>query len=699
MAAEIAISRLLRPRSIAIVGASPTAGSLGANVLANLDRAGFDGPIYPINPKRTQIGGRPCLASVAELPADVDCAILAIPRAGVLDALEACGARGVRSAIIFSAGFAEDGDAGRDAQAEIGRIAQRYHMAVEGPNCLGAVNFVDGIPLTFIDVAGDRLADDSGLAIVSQSGAMATVVGSNLLQRGLGLSYSISSGNEAALGVEDFVEHLLGDARTRAILMVVEQFRSPKRFLELARRARSLNKPILLLHPGRSDAAAQSAATHTGAMAGDYQVMRALVSHAGVTVVETIEELLDLAELTMRCPRPGAAGAVVMAESGAFKALALDFAESIGLPLPTLSDETHQALRAVLPDFIPPSNPLDITAQGLVDPDLYRKALTPFLHDPAIGAVVLAIIMTNEATSRLKLGPIVSTLTELKSPKPVIFAALDECDEVSAEYIAALRALGVPYFPSSERALRALRHYLRMGAAAHAAASDAALPAIDLPKGVLSEYASKQVLTQIGLAIPPGGLARDVAEARAIAQSIGFPVVLKAQASALAHKSEAGGVELNVKAETLDAAWTRLHANVGQARPDVTLDGVLVEAMSPGGVELILGGRNDPQWGPVILIGFGGVLAEALHDVRLIPPDLSREAVIAELLALKSAALLKGFRHIAKRDIGAVADLALKLGALLQAAPRIREIDVNPVMVYAEGAGALALDALIVCDA
>ncbi len=695
------ISRLLRPRSIAVVGASPTPGSLGANVIANLERAGFTGALHLINPKRAEIGGRPCLSSVAELPEGVDCAIMAIPRAGVQEALQACAERKVASAVIFSAGFAEDGEAGRAAQDEIARIAHENSIAVEGPNCLGTVNYIDRIPLTFINGPVDALGERAGLAIVSQSGAMAAVVSVNLLQRELGLSYSVSTGNEAVLSVEDFVEYLLEDANTSAILMVVEHFRKPRKFLKLARRARELNKPILLLHPGRSEAARESAATHTGAMAGDYQVMRTQVARAGVTVVDTLEELLDLSELVMRCrrPDPKATGAAVLAESGAFKALTLDFCASVNLDLPALSPATHDKLRAVLPAFIPPSNPLDITAQGLVDTGLYRASLTPFMEDDAIGAVMLCIIMTNVATSLLKLGPITSTLADLAPQKPVIFAALDECEEVPLENIRALRAMGVPYFPSTERAYRALSHFLRMFAPVLPVPDvGAALPSLGFPKGVLSEYDSKQIFAKIGLSIPSGGLARSAVEAREIGTRIGFPVVLKAQASALAHKSDAGGVELNVTADTLDVAYARLYSNVGKARPDVTLDGVLVETMSARGVELIVGARNDPEWGPVILIGFGGVLAEAIHDVRLIAADLPEDAIIAELLSLKSAALLKGFRNITRRDVAAVAKIIAKVGALLRAAPQISEIDINPVMVYGEGEGALALDALIVSE-
>lgn len=690
------MEKLLRPRSIAIIGASPTPGALGASVLANLERADFGGAIHLVNPKRTEIHGRPCVASVAALPRGVDCAILAIPRDGVIDALHACGEQGVGSAVIFSAGFAEDGEAGKAAQAEIAAIARQYKMVIEGPNCLGLVNYVENIPLTFVDIPGKHLAHSRGVAIVSQSGAMAAVVSVVLAARDIGISHFVSTGNEAANGVEDFVEYLLEAPTTNAILMVVEQFRAPARFLSLVARARAKRIPILLLHPGKSAAARKSAETHTGAMAGDDPLMRMKLAHAGVAIVDTLEELGDLAELVFRCKAPSMGGTAVLAESGAFKALTLDFCESIGLELPAFSETTFGALKAAMPAFIQPSNPLDLTAHGLVEPDLYRRTLVPLLADRGLGAVVLAIILTNEATSNLKMGPIIEALTLLKPTKPVIFAGLDEGATVESRHIEALRALGIPFFASTERALRALKRFTDLGCPQRPTRAAQTPAATRLPSGVLPEYLSKKTLTDWGIAIPTGGFAATLAEAETIATRIGYPVALKAQAAALPHKSDAGGVVLNLgDALALAAGWAKLYAAVSAARPDVVLDGVLVERMGNRGFELIVGAKRDPEWGAVLLTGAGGVLAEAIHDVRLLPPDLTEAAITDELMQLKSAALFKGFRGSPRLDVQAAAAIVARLGALIEAHPEITEIDINPVVMYPEGQGALALDALI----
>lgn len=695
-----AIDRLLRPRSVAIVGASATPGALGATVLANLQRFGFAGDIHLINPNRAQIGDRACLKSVAELPPGVDAAVLAIPRAAVLEAVRDLARRNVGAVVIFSAGFAEGGAAGRAEQQEITRIAAEHGLLIEGPNCLGMVNHVDGVALTFVETQPAPLQGRHGIGIVSQSGAMACVLGVMLASRELPVSYSISTGNEAVSGVEDFVGHLLGDRHTGIIGLIVEQFRRPLEFLALARRARKVGKRLVLLHPGRSIAARESAATHTGALAGDHALMRCKLEAEGVIIVETLEELGDVLEITARSKSLPRTGTAVVTESGAFKALTLDLAEQTGLALPALSDSDSPRLRSVMPPFVPVSNPLDLTAQGLVDPDIYGRTLAALAADERFGAILLGIIQTDAATADRKLAPIIAALRELQSDKLIVFAGLDEGAPVPAGHIRDLRSLGVPYFRSPDRAIRALA---RLAAAAARAPLEmppaVALEPSRLPSGVIAEYQAKALLRPLGFPFPAGRLVHTLAAALEEGQSLGYPLALKAQSAALSHKSDAGGVILGIDGpEALAAGWERLHANVASHRPGLVLDGVLLETMSPPGAELIVGGRNDPDWGPVVLAGFGGVQAELLKDFRLLVPGQSREAIVEALLSLKSAALLRGFRGSPPVDLPALADLIVRVGALLCSAPAIREIDLNPVVAYPSGRGVLALDALILAE-
>jgi len=696
--AALNLERLLKPRSIAIVGASPTPGALGASVLANLERNGFSGAIHLINPKRDEIGARPCLKSVQDLPRGVDVALLAIPRVAVLDTIRGLAQREVGAAVIFSAGFAEAGETGVAEQGEIARVAHEAGMIIEGPNCLGLVNYHDRIPLTFIETHIGTPSGRPSIGIVSQSGAMACVLSVILASRHLDLSYSISTGNEAASGVEDYVEYLVEDPATRVLAMIVEQFRPPRRFLAAARRARAAGKTIVLLHPGKSSAARESAATHTGAMAGDYQVMRAWVERAGVVFAETLEELGDIAEIALRCPAIPSGGAAVLGESGAFKALTLDLCEGLGLALPVITDGDSPALRAALPEFVGVSNPLDMTAQGLVEPDIYRRALEALFTDDRFGCIICGIIQTDPVTLGVKAPPILAALAGGKPGKPVIFAGLDPGAEVSDAIVESLRAQGVPYFPSSERAFRAVSRLVALSSRDLEISAEPPLPLHALPAGpaIIPEYRAKQLLGALGVRFPEGRFATTVRAAVDAAEALGYPVVLKAQSPDLSHKSDAGGVVLSLNdAGEVEAGWRRLYDNVAEARPGLMLDGVLVEAMGARGVELILGARNDPDWGPIILAGFGGVQAEIIQDVRLLTPDLTQAQILRELDSLKGAPLLRGFRGSSALDVEAVADLIGVLGRMMASTPSIQEIDLNPVVVYPRGGGAVALDALM----
>jgi acetate---CoA ligase (ADP-forming) len=694
------VERLLRPASVAIVGASATPGALSASVIGNLERMGFAGDIHLINPNREFIGARRCFKSMEELPFGVDVAVVAIPRTAVMSTVEALGRRGVRAVVIFSAGFAEESTSGMADQLELARVAAEAGMIILGPNCLGFANHVDGIALTFVETPAIILGSRPGIGIVSQSGAMAAVVSVTLRSKELGISYSISTGNEAVSGIEDYVEFLLDDAHTQVIGLVVEQFRRPQRFLSLARRARARGKPIVLLHPGRSLAARESAATHTGALAGDHDVMSTKVRREGVLLADDLEEFGDILDIILRCPVRPRHGAAVLTESGAFKALTLDLCEAIGLPLPTVTDRSAPPLRAVLPEFVPVSNPVDLTAQGLVDPDIYRRVLSALLDDERFGCIILGIIQTDRKTSAIKFPPIIDAVRNLAPRIPVIFAGLDEGAAVPEEYLSQLRALQVPYFPSPGRACHAVARICALAASPRepsAARED--LPRLNLPAGIIAEYQAKQLLAPLGIPFPAGSLVASLEAAAHVAAKIGYPVALKAQSTQLPHKSDAGGVVLDVADDpAMAAGWLRLHENVAAFRPGLVLDGVLVEKMSKPGVELIIGGRNDPQWGPIVLAGFGGVQAEIIKDVRLLAPDLNHDEIIAELNLLKSADVLRGFRGSSALDISAAASIIEKVSALLVAEPRLREIDLNPVIVYPKGSGAMALDALMIAE-
>jgi acyl-CoA synthetase (NDP forming) len=612
----------------------------------------------------------------------------------VIDAAAACGRRGIAGAVVFASGFAEVDDAGRADQEKLAATARTSGVRLIGPNCLGYTNFIDSVPLTFEPVEPRPLGKRDAVGVVAQSGALGGIVRMALLAKGVGVSHAISTGNEADLTAEDFVAFLLEDARTRAVALFVEQFRQPQRMLTLADRARELGKPIVLMHPGESERARSSAATHTGALTGNHAVMAALLRHRAVLLVDTLEELFDTAEILVRSGAPRG-GVGILTNSGAMRGFSLDFCERIGLDIPTPSPQTLAALRQALPSYAPAENPADVTAQVIKEPEIFTGTAQALLADPAIGSLAVLVVPGAPKQAMDKVRTLLPPIAA--AGKPAIVAAMGDEWPVVPEFFAAFRDADVPVVRSPERALRALANatvYGRMLRASHGRTPVPSAPALP-NRGTLPEYAAKAYFAQLGIPVPKGALARNLSEARTAAAAVGYPLVLKAQAASLAHKTDAGGVALGIEGEpALTVAWRRMQQNF--ARRGVTLDGMLVEAMARGGIEMIVGARRDPDWGPVVMVGLGGVWIEALHDVRLLPPDLPADAVIAEIGRLKGAAVLRGLRGAPPADMEALARVVTQIGGLMRAREEIMEIDINPLSVLPRGEGVLALDALIV---
>jgi acyl-CoA synthetase (NDP forming) len=692
----------MRPRSVAIVGMSAKPGSAGRIVLELLKNNEFEGPVHLVGRGGADIDGRKVLASIDELPQNVDLAIFTLPAAAVREAVEGCVRRSVKAAIVFASGFAEVGDDGTAEQDRIGEIARAGGLALVGPNCLGLMNFVDGFAAVFFSPqpiprlpAGTRGA----VAIVAQSGGLGSHLQSGLNARGVPVSCWISTGNEAGLGLADFIQYLLDDPVTQIIALYAEDIRRPQEFIDIAGEALRRGKPIVMMHPGRGARAKEAARSHTGALAGDHAVMRTLVEHAGVVVVDTLDELLDVSEILARFPKPSKGDLGILTFSGAFCGIAHDFCEDIGVRVPPLSPATKDYLTPLLPEFLPPKNPLDLGTQTIWQPDLLQTCVEALLRDPAIGGLAISIPGTSPRHSVIYVEGIVAATKT--SSKPVALAILGDGSPLSPEFMAVVQKHNVVLSRSSDRTLRAMGKVIGYGNRNSRLAERKATPvgSVSIPplgRGTQPEWLGKQVLAALGLKVPAGELAHSAEAAVEIAGRVGYPVAMKAQAAKLAHKTEAGGVALKVAdADAVRRTWAALHANVERAQPGLKLDGVLVETMSPPGLELVVGARRDPRWGPVLMLGLGGIWVEALGDVRLMPADLTEDEIIAELGKLKTAKLLYGFRNSPPVDIQAVAAAAAALGRLMRARPEIAEIDINPLMVHAAGHGATALDALI----
>ena len=692
-----AVRRLLRPKSVAVVGVSEDPGSMGGRAFRNVEAFGFCGNIHLVSRSNKKVGGRACVPTIDDLPDGIDAAVIALPAPAIVPALESFARKGLGGAVVFAAGFAEIGEEGIAVQARMTAIAREADIAVLGPNTLGMSNFVDGSCLAFGPNLPQPPDGRPALAILAQSGAMMGSARLSANIRNYGVTYAIATGNEAVCGVEDFLAHIVDDAHTHAIAVFAEQLRRPREFLALARRARENGKPVILLHPGRSDRARTSAQSHTGALSGDYAIMRAMVASEAVIAVDTLEEWLDAAEFFTRFPVGQATGPSVITDSGALRGLSLDFADSLGLTLPELGTDTLATLKARLPTFAEASNPLDITAQGLKDMLLYADAAATMAADPGSSGVLVAVMPGTPEVGMIKARAILPALTA--STKPKAYVVLGDAP-VDPTLAATMQNEDIPFYRSPERALRMFAHsarYAAMRARAQAGGGAAVAQAERLPgHGAMTEHMGKALLRAAGLSVPEGALVTTPDEAVAAATRIGWPVVLKVQSPQLLHKTEVGGVAVGLTDEaSLRADWTTMSARVAAARPDALIEGYLIEAMAPRGLELVIGGRRDPDWGPVVLFGLGGVWIEALNDVRLLPTDASEAAVVEELGLLKGASLLDGARGAAPVDKAAVAKAVTAIGRLLLEHPEIVEIDVNPLVVFAIGTEPVALDSLV----
>jgi acyl-CoA synthetase (NDP forming) len=696
------VARLMRPRSVAIIGMSSRPGAVGHVALANLTQNGFAGDIHLVGRGGGEIDGRKVLTSIDDLPEGIDLAIVVLPAAATAEAVAGLARRKVAGAVIFAAGFAELDEAGAAEQAKIEKVVRETGIAIVGPNCLGYTNYRDGFAVgLFGGGVVARMKPDvrRAIGVIGQSGGLIGHFRQAYEVRHLPVSYQVTTGNEVGLTIADFVDFLVADDTTGTIVVYAEDIRRPADFLAAARRARAAGKPVVMMHPGRSAKAQAAAHSHTGALAGDYAAMRTVVEHAGVCLVDTLEELVDVGELLTRFPKAPTKGVGVVTYSGAFCGIAHDFCEDLGLDIPPLTEKTVAALKPQIPAWATVNNPLDLTTQPAWQPELLGIGAEAVLKDDNVGSVVISISIGPAPISLSYLDGLLPRIAG--TDKPISFVALGDGSSLLPEFLERVGQAPLAWGRSSERALRAtalITAYGRRLAATPPQAAPApfsGLPA--LGHGALAEVQGKEVLKAIGVRVPDGALATSADAAAAIAGRIGYPVVLKAQAAALAHKTEAGGVIVGIADEAaLRGAWGELHARVAKARPDIVLDGALVEAMAKPGLELAVGARRDPRWGPVLLVGLGGIWIEALGDVRLMPADLPAAAIADELGKLKGAKLLNGFRGAPPVDVTAVAEAAARIGRLMLTEPAINEIDINPLIAYPQGEGAIALDALII---
>lgn len=691
-----AVQALLAPRSIAILGASADFNKINGRTLKALLDKGYAGAIYPVNPKYQDIAGVKCYPDVASLPGPVDLAVVVVPARAVAASLRELGAKQVAAAVVFSSGFSEVGGEGIEREHELREAIRDSGVRVLGPNCLGLINSHDNVMATFSQFSLGP-TEPGPAAFVTQSGALGTATAGMARRRGLNFGYFVNTGNETDLNFVDVMRFVAADPRVTVCTGYIEGLKDGPGLLALAEDMLVAGKPLIVTKVGRTQAGARAIESHTGSLAGTDAVFDAVVKQYGIVRARSDEQLLDFTEVFSKCALPAGRGIGIMTRSGGAGALMADRAEELGLDVAQLSAETTAALKKVVPVFGSTRNPVDITAQGLVDPTIMRDSLKLMLADPSVHVGVVWFAFTEKEADAT-----VRTFVEAKaqSSKPFVVSWVGAPEPA----LKALQQAGVACLRGAEPAIDAIAALVRYAEARRAWHADrdarAALPRtkVTLPAatGVVPTLAARDALRACGVNLCATELAADADAAVAAARRLGYPVALKIESRDLPHKTEAGGVKLGLQDDAqVRASYAAILESARRYAPDAHIDGVIVQAMAAGDVELVVGLKNDPVFGPVVMAGLGGVFVEVLKDVAFRKAPVTPAMALRMLDELKAAAILSGVRGKPAIDKGAVARLISAVSVLgAAAADSLEELDLNPVL--AGPASATAVDWLMI---
>ena len=691
------LSALLAPNSIALVGASEDVTRIGGRPLRYLREAGFKGAVYPVNPKRDTVQGYRSFASISALPEPPDVAMLAVPANATVQAVRDCAETGVKTAIVFSAGFAEADEEGRARQEEIARVARASGMRVLGPNCLGVFNSAIGYYGTFSAILDREFVTPGPVAVVSQSGAYGSHIAHLARERGLGIGHWITTGNECDVDVAEALAWVVDRPEVNVVMAYAEGVRNRDVFIAALETARRRRKAIVFMKVGRSEVGARAVQSHTAALAGSDAVFDAVLRQYGVWRARTTAEHLDIAYACARGIYPRSNTLGIFTLSGGFGIQMADDATAAGLDVAPMPEDARDELKAMLP-YASPRNPVDATAQALTDLPLMTRYIAAMLErgryamfagifgsGPASRTFAASLRMVLETAAKAS-GDTIMALT-MSAPREIV-RSYEESGFLVHEDGSALMTL-----------LGALARFRESFERAQANEADVtAAPRVFLTGDALSEREAKVILAQAGIRFAEEALAKPGDDAGAVAARIGFPVAIKISSPDIAHKTEIGGVALNVAdADSARAAAAAILARATEMRPDARLEGVIVSPMTTGGVEVVVGVAQDPSFGPVVMFGLGGVFVEVLKDVtfRAAPFDVAEaHRMIREI---RGYALLEGVRGAPPSDIDALAEMLSALSRFAAAnADIVESIDLNPVRVMPRGAGVIALDALLV---
>ncbi len=692
------LQALLSPQSIAILGASTDLAKINGRTLRFLLDKGYPGRIFPVNPKYVSIAGLRCYPDVAALPEAPDLAVIALPAAQVLDAVRGLAQRGGRAAVIFSSGFAEMGEAGRVLELEITAAARAAGVRLCGPNCLGLINAFDRVIATFGQFAeGDT--PSGPVAFVSQSGAFGTAIAALARRRALGLGYFVNTGNECDVDFVQVMRAVLTDERIRVGAGYLEGVRDGAGLQALAVQALILGKPLVLTKVGRTAAGAKAAASHTGALAGADVVFDGVMRGLGVARAHNEEHMLDIVEVLAACPSPAGRGIGIVTQSGGAGVLMADRAEEMGLQLATLSADTTAALQRVIPSFGTTLNPVDVTGQFVADPDLLYDSVCIVMADPKVHVGIVWLQLMDAHVERLV--EIFNKINEIVT-KPWVICWVAAPDAALAK----LRAAGMAVLRGAAPAVDAVAALVRYAEARRNCLSDQTAratlhwPGLALPvaAGAVASMAVQALLESCGVSTAAARLATTANAAVAAAQALGYPVALKIESPDILHKTEAKGVLLNLgDADAVRLAFTTLISNAQHYKADARISGVLVQAMTPGDVELVIGLQRDPALGLAVMVGLGGVLIEVFKDVVFRAAPVTVAEALRMLDELKCRVMLDGVRGKLPVDRTALAQMISAVSCLGAAAgSRLVELDLNPVLVGPQGA--IVVDSLMVLN-
>jgi acetate---CoA ligase (ADP-forming) len=675
----------LAPRSVAVIGASDNPHKVGGRPILYMQRYGYRGAIYPINPARESVQGLKAYKSLAALPEAPELAIVAVAGEEAVRAVEACAAMGVRVAVVMASGFGETGAEGLRVQQSLVETARRAGMRIIGPNCQGLANFATGTVANFSTIFHELGAREGPVAIVSQSGANSQAIYTLVMEQGLGVRHVHATGNEADVTVAELAEAVLEDEGVRLLLLYMEAIKDPARLAAAAARARARGVPIVALKAGRTARGQRAASSHTGALANEDRVVDTFFERHGIWRAADPHELVRAAALYADCRRPRGRRMAVLSNSGASCVMAADYAEQRGIALAAVSDEAKGRLREVLPGFAALDNPIDITGALLGNPRLLGDALPVLGEDGQSDLLLLALPVAGAGYDLPRFAQDLSAFRD-RYGHAVAVAAPQE--PVRRAFLDA----GIATFAREREAMDAL-----VQVAEHGALMAKAPPAwrpVPVPGKTrfLNEAESLALLREAGLAVVEHRLCRTADQVVAATHALGGAAVLKACSPDVPHKSDHGLVVLDFADPAAEFARMREKMLALDAR----FDGVLVARRAARGRELALGARIDPQFGPVVLVGDGGVYLEALRDFRLLLAPFSEEEVLSKITELRIAPLLGALRGQPARDVAALAAMAVRLGeAMLGWDGKVASVDINPVMVFETGHGALAVDALV----